>query len=274
VGRGSSTDDPRTSQSRILRVAVLLRVLFVLLFFSQGLVAQELRVPELRDPVTDEVGLLSPDVSAALSGILRALYAQTGTQMAILVTQDTQGRSLEDFSIKIVEKWKLGSEKSDRGALLLIVRGERKIRIEVGRGLEGDLTDLRSRDIIDHRIAPAFKNGNFDLGVTDGILTMIQYSHPDFSLESFSKVRSNMKSLSAETSGFTQGTFVLFLLQIFLLGFFFLGPSEWFAQGGGRGPWRRRGYHGNGWSPGSGRGGGGWSGGGGGFGGGGASGNW
>ena len=249
-------------------MSIVLRVLFVFLFFSKGLGAQELRIPPMSQPVIDQVGLMSSRVVASLSEILRALHAQTGTQMAILVTQDTQGLSLEEFSIKIVENWKLGSEKSDRGALLLIVRGERKIRIEVGRGLEGELTDLRSRDIIDNKITPAFRKGDFDLGVTQGLVAMIQYSEPDFSLDNVLKVRKQSADRSREPAGVTQGVFLFFLLKILLLGFGFFAPPELRSQFRGRGRWGGGGF-GGGFG-----GSGGWSGGGGSFGGGGASGGW
>lgn len=250
-----------------------MKYFFLILFWISSLQAQELRVPELRDPVMDEVGLLSPEVTTGLSRILSTLSSQKGTQIAVFITQDLQGRSLEDFAIKVVEKWKLGTEKDDRGALLLIVRGERKIRIEVGRGLEGELTDLVSRDIIDREMTTRFRSGEFDLGVLQAVLKMIRVAEPDFPLDTVLDEDRNLDQRSRGGSAVALVILLLFLYKFLMFGFVALGPPELVALvlGASRSSgWGRGGFRGGGGFGG----GGGWSGGGGSFGGGGASGGW
>ena len=95
------------------------------------------------------------------------------TQIVVLTVTSLQGESLEDFSLQVAEAWKVGQKDLDNGAILLIAKKERKVRIEVGYGLEGSLTDMLSGRIIRDTIVPAFKAGNFDQGVANGVAAMM-----------------------------------------------------------------------------------------------------
>ena len=127
--------------------------------------AAALEVPYLGGRVKDLAGMLSDTTEGSLEASLEALERQTGAQVVVLTVPTLDGDSIEDFAIRVVETWELGREGVDDGVLLLITRDERLIRIEVGYGLEGALTDAQSRRIIAQLMTPEFRNGDFDAGV-------------------------------------------------------------------------------------------------------------
>lgn len=145
--------------------------LLCLLFIAQF--AAGIEVPTLTQRVNDYANMLSASTEGQLENVLAALEKDESTQIAVLTIDSLDGENLEGFSLRVVEKWQLGQEKLDNGALLLVAKNDRKIRIEVGYGLEGVLTDLTAGRIIRNVITPNFKNGNFDRGVADGVSAMI-----------------------------------------------------------------------------------------------------
>ena len=124
-----------------------------------------LEVPYLAGRVNDQAGLLDDGFEGQLEERLRLLEEETGAQVAVLTIPSLEGDPLEDFSIRVVETWKLGRADTDDGVLILVARDERRMRIEVGYGLEGVLTDAQSGRIIDHLMAPRFREGDFNGGV-------------------------------------------------------------------------------------------------------------
>ena len=158
-------------KQRILIVASVLIALAALLASVRNLWALE--VPPLEGRVNDYAHMLSPQTRAQLDSYLADLERTDGTQIVVLTVPSLQGDSMEDFSIHVAEKWGIGQKKNDNGAILLIAKNDRKIRIEVGYGLEGRLTDLMSGRIIRNVIAPQFKMGRFDQGVVDGVAAMV-----------------------------------------------------------------------------------------------------
>ena len=139
-----------------------------------------LDVPRLIGRVNDYANILSFSTEQQLDAVLAELEGTDSTQIVVLTIPSLEGDSLEDFSIRVAEKWKTGQANKDNGAILLISKNDRKIRIEVGYGLEGSLTDLTSGRIIRDIIAPHFKMGNFDAGVSDGVQAMIQAVRGEF----------------------------------------------------------------------------------------------
>jgi len=127
--------------------------------------AAALEVPFLGGRVNDLAGLLSDGFEAELGTRLEALERETGAQVVVLTVPSLEGDSIEDFSIRVVSTWRLGREGADNGVLVLIARDERLVRIEVGYGLEGALTDLESGRIISGLMTPRFRTGDFDGGV-------------------------------------------------------------------------------------------------------------
>ena len=136
--------------------------------------AQSLQpIPALAARVTDLTGTLTPEERSAIEEKLSAFEARKGAQIAVLVVPTTQPEAIEQYSIRVVDAWKLGREKPDDGALLLVALQDRALRIEVGRGLEGALTDLVSNRIITETITPRFREGDFAGGISAGVDRMI-----------------------------------------------------------------------------------------------------
>jgi uncharacterized protein len=130
-------------------------------------------VPALSARVTDLTGTLTAPERAALEEKLQAFEVRKGAQLAVLIVPTTQPEAIEQYSIRVTDAWKLGREKPDDGALLLVAMEDRALRIEVGRGLEGALTDLVANRIIDETITPRFREGDFAGGISAGVDRMI-----------------------------------------------------------------------------------------------------
>jgi uncharacterized protein len=132
-------------------------------------VAHALEVPYLSGRVNDVAGVLSAASKQRLEEELRKLEEDTGAQVAILTIPTLDGESLEEYSLRVAETWKLGRGKFDDGALVLIARDDRQMRIEVGYGLEPAITDAKSRRILDQLMRPRFREGDFDGGVESAV---------------------------------------------------------------------------------------------------------
>jgi len=128
-----------------------------------------LEVPFLAGRVNDLADILSAESESRITSRLRALEEAEGAQIAVLTLPSLEGESLEDYSLRVAETWKLGRADADDGALLLIARDDRKMRFEVGYGLEPILTDAYSRRILDNVMRPRFRAGDFDGGVESAI---------------------------------------------------------------------------------------------------------
>lgn len=219
----------------------------------------QFQVPRLTGPVVDEARILRPQDRRELESVLRDYNAQGKAQIQILVINSLQGLEIEEASIKITDEWKLGTEKRDNGVLFLIAPNERKMRIEVGQGLEGTLPDVIAKRIIEDQVLPFFKAGDMSTGIVAGVYQIIKYVDQEYADQHLQAPVPERKKLP--------GGVIVAILLLLLFGGRFL-PFAAFAGGmgsRGRGGWGGGGFGG---------GGGGWSGGGGGFSGGGASGSW
>jgi uncharacterized protein len=136
--------------------------------------AADVAVPPLSGRVVDQTGTLSASDAAALTQRLKDLETRKGSQVAVLIVPTTQPETIEQFSIRVAEAWKIGRKKIDDGALLVVAKNDHKLRIEVGYGLEGALTDVTSRRIIDEIIVPQFKTGDFTGGISAGVDRIIR----------------------------------------------------------------------------------------------------
>jgi uncharacterized protein len=133
----------------------------------------DVAVPQLVGRVVDQTGTLTPDTIATLNQRIKSFEQRKGSQIAVLIVPTTEPETIEQYSLRVAEAWKIGRKKIDDGALLVVAKNDHKLRIEVGYGLEGALTDVTSRRIIDEVIVPHFKNGEFAGGISDGITRMI-----------------------------------------------------------------------------------------------------
>ncbi|MEF2074099.1 TPM domain-containing protein [Consotaella aegiceratis] len=132
--------------------------------------------PDLTGRVVDTADLIDPATEASITEKLAAFEQRSSDQIAVATVPDLQGTEIEDYANRLARQWALGREGEDNGVLLLVARDERKVRIEVGYGLEGTLTDALSRVIIENDILPAFRKGDYSAGVAagvDGILTVL-----------------------------------------------------------------------------------------------------
>lgn len=134
----------------------------------------EVAVPELKQRVTDLTGTLSAPQIQSLETKLADFEAEKGAQIGVLILPTTQPETIEQYSIHVVEKWKLGRKGVDDGVLLLIAKDDRKLRIEVGRGLEGALTDADSKRIIAEVMTPALQNGDFFSSINVGVDSLMR----------------------------------------------------------------------------------------------------
>lgn len=126
-------------------------------------------VPTLTARVTDETGTLSDAQKTALEETLREFETKKGAQIAVLLVPTTEPETIEQYAIRVVEQWKIGRKQVDDGVLLIVAKNDRTLRIEVGYGLEGVLTDATSRRIIDETIVPRFRQGDFYGGIFAGV---------------------------------------------------------------------------------------------------------
>jgi uncharacterized protein len=147
-------------------------LLALLLCLAQAALA-DVAVPPLKGRVVDLTNTLSSDTIDMLNQRIKSFEQRKGSQIAVLIVPTTEPESIEQYSIRAAEAWKIGRKKIDDGALLVIAKNDHKLRIEVGYGLEGALTDITSRRIIDEVIAPRFKTGDFAGGISDGLTRMI-----------------------------------------------------------------------------------------------------
>ncbi len=157
------------SANRFLGAAAVAAALLV-----PSLAGGEVAVPRLAARVTDLTGTLDAGQRAALETKLAAFEAKKGSQVAILIVPSTRPETIEQYSIRVVDQWKLGRKGIDDGALLLVAKDDRKLRIEVGRGLEGVIPDAVANRIIAEHITPRFKEGDFSGGITAGVDRMIR----------------------------------------------------------------------------------------------------
>jgi len=267
---------------------------------AEGLVP----VPPLQARLTDLTKTLSAEQQAALEQTLRAFETKKGTQIAVLIVPTTKPEEIEQYALRVVELWKLGRKKVDDGALLLIAKDDRTLRIEVGYGLEGVLNDATAKRIISEVITPRLQAGDFSGGVSAGVDQMVRVIDGEPLPEP--KRRSAALPVGQDIGQLVP---VLFVVALVLGGVLrktlgripgalvtggLLGLAGWFLAGAlfaaalaggaaflitllGVGMGRHGGMHGGGFYGGMGggrSGGGGFGGGGGGFGGGGASGRW
>ena len=138
------------------------------LLFPPAYTAAEIAVPPLKARVTDLTATLTSDQRAALEQKLAALEERKGSQVAVLLVPTTQPETVEQYAIRVFDQWKLGRKGMDDGVLLLVAKNDRKLRIEVGYGLEGAIPDAIAKRVIDEDIVPLFKQGNFYGGISAG----------------------------------------------------------------------------------------------------------
>jgi uncharacterized protein len=197
-------------------------IIALALFLSQIRGVPAVEIPKLQDRVTDLAGVLSPEQIASLDSRLKEFEDTDSTQIAVLIIPSLDGEPLEDYSIKVAEAWKIGQKGRDNGAILLISLNDRKLRIEVGYGLEGTLNDALSNRIIRNEITPRFRAGDFYGGIDAGVTAIIQTVRGVYQAAPRSETGSSRKR-----SG---GIFNLLIILLFPLLWILSATGKW---GGG-----------------------------------------
>jgi uncharacterized protein len=255
-----------TSFLKLLNTALLSAVFLFLPLAAQAADASMPPLPELTGPVMDQANIIPPDQRAAIEQKLRAYDDSSGNQLVVVTTQTLDGYPIEYWGYELGRHWGIGQAGKNTGALLIVDVSEHKLRIEVGYGLEGTLTDALSDDIIRNTIAPKFRQNDYGGGISDGVDAILKVLGGQAD-----EVRQQRHKDSSSTL-FLVLFLVFILFRVIMAGMRpgSTGSGWWWLWilsslgSGGRG----------GWGGGGGGGGGGFSGGGGSFGGGGASGGW
>ncbi|HTL13333.1 MAG TPA: TPM domain-containing protein [Bdellovibrionota bacterium] len=235
------------------------------LISTAALAKYNIPVPELTGRVVDQAGLLTQADKDRIEHGLQVMDEAGKAQGAVLITSSLQGYGPETYGLAVVEGWKLGHKGKDDGFLLLIAPNERKMRLEVGYGLEGDITDAFSRRVLDGTLAPYFREGRFGDGIVVGLQRIAAQHKAPWDGQTVQPLQDDRGDVQRHWIAL----FVLFWIWIFIIRI--RRRLFWGGWGGGRGGWGGGGFGGGGFG---GRSGGGFSGGGGSFGGGGSSSSW
>jgi uncharacterized protein len=248
----------------------------VFFFFSTWAFCLALDVPPLRGRVNDYAGVVNPDRARSLESQLAKLEADTGHQVAVLTVPTLDGEDIEGFSMRVAESWQIGKKGFDNGVILVVAVKDRRLRLEVGYGLEGILPDALAKQISTDYIVPFFRNGDYGTGIVAGIGAVEKVIRKEPLPET---ARRRTQSRGGELNFFAMLLITFAVLA--LMGFSSVANRRrhgvWATHGRRQGPTifgGPGGFGGGGFSGGGGFGGGGFSGGGGSFGGGGASSSW
>jgi uncharacterized protein len=178
--------------------------------------AQAIDIPPLAGHVNDLAKLLSPAAAAALENKLSEYERATSNQLALLTVPTLGGEAIETFALRVAEAWKLGKKGVDNGALLLVVKADRKMRIEVGYGLESSLTDAATSRTISEVIAPRFRNNDFDGGIAAGFEALIKAAEKPSAAPGAAVPRRDIGSS-------------IFFILVLLIGYAFAGLLAYYA---------------------------------------------
>jgi uncharacterized protein len=156
------------------QVFAALLVVAGLAAYPGGTAYAEVAVPPLKSRVTDLTGTLNAQQKGELESRIAAFEATRGSQIAVLLLPTTKPEEIEQYAIRVAEAWKIGRKKVDDGLILVVAKDDRRLRIEVGYGLEGRIPDSAAKRVIDERITPRFRQGDFYGGVRDGVDQLIR----------------------------------------------------------------------------------------------------
>ena len=207
---------------RLLPLLVLAACLAVIATPMAAVLAQGPNFPEYQGFVNDYAGLLSPAVKTQLEATLTQLEKDTTAEVAVVTVKSLEGDDVDDYATRLFEKWKIGKKGKDNGVLFLVALDERKMRIEVGYGLEPLITDGRAGRIRDNDVIPKFKNNDYEGGITAGVASIEKYIRdgtPPAPLE-----ENPVKSALGDWTGVL---FFLTIITVYLSGFLARSKSIW-----------------------------------------------
>ena len=150
-----------------------IRAAILALVFLAATTASALEVPRYSDPVNDTAGVMSPSAQQALTDRIKTHEGKTGNQIVVLTIPSLEGEDIEGYAVRVFESWKPGKKGKDNGILVVVATKDRRMRIEVGYGLEGTLPDSAAGEIIRTAMAPQFKKGDYSGGIDAGVTAII-----------------------------------------------------------------------------------------------------
>jgi uncharacterized protein len=174
-----------------------------------GAAYADVAVPPLKARVTDLTGTLNAQQKGELESRIAAFESKRGSQMAVLMLPTTKPEEIEQYSIRVAEAWKIGRKKVDDGLILIVAKDDRRLRIEVGYGLEGAIPDSLAKRVIDERITPRFRAGDFYGGVRDGLDQLIRLAEGEKLPPPAAATPPSATQLSADESSNVTGFFLL-----------------------------------------------------------------
>ncbi|MFM2423202.1 MAG: hypothetical protein RL291_1732 [Pseudomonadota bacterium] len=210
----------RTARS----VAQALALIVLALLLSIGGAEAQPKFPELTGRIVDEMGILTAADREELAATLRQLEGKSSDQIVVYVTKSLQGYPIEDFGYQLGRAWKIGQQGTNNGIVLIVAPNEKKVRIEVGRGLEPQMTDVMSGLIVQNAILPAFRRGDFPGGIKAGVRDI-----KDVLLGDAAEVEARAKSGKKRGQGGVDTVgllFLLFWLAVFAFIFFMMIQQE------------------------------------------------
>lgn len=216
----------------------LISIFLVLFLFCVSCVstagAQSVRLPSPRGFVNDYAKVLSPQASAEITALLEEIERKTSAEVVVVTVKSTSPLTIEQYAVELFQKWGIGKSGKDNGILILVAVSDRKVRIEVGYGLEGAVTDLQSKIIIQDLMVPAFKQGGYDLGISSGVVMIAKLLRDEYGV---SIDMSGVKAAAPARArrGSPLGSLIGLLFFMLIFGFRFW--PIFFLMGGGGGYW-------------------------------------
>jgi uncharacterized protein len=219
--------------------ASLIAVCTMLLFATCNLHAELVAIPALQTHVTDLTQTLTADQQSQLEAKLNAFELEKGSQIAVLIVSSTKPEEIEQYSIRLVDAWKLGRKKQDDGILILVAKDDHKMRIEVGRGLEGAIPDLIAKRVISEVMSPSFKQGDFYGGINNATDTLMSLVSGEKLAPPTPRASHSNISFDNSLTFFIVGCMVIGAFLSSVLGRFFgagatagiIGAASWFILG-------------------------------------------
>ncbi len=183
--------------------------------------------------VNDNAGVLSGGARAQIEALLEEIERKTTAEVVVVTVNTTYPLTIEQYAVELFQKWGIGKRGKDNGALMLVAVDDRKVRIEVGYGLEGAITDLHSKIIIQDLVVPAFKKGNYDLGISSGVVMLAKMIRDEYGVDLDLGAQGKSIPLGRKSKGSPLGSLLTFLFFILIFGFRFGTMFFVMSRGGG-----------------------------------------
>jgi uncharacterized protein len=222
------------------RVKIFLTVVVIFLAGHIVCTAQDVRFPSPKGFVNDYAGMLSGGARQKLENFLVGFERKTGAEIAVVTVNTTSPLTIEQYAVELFQKWGIGKKGKDNGILLLAALADRKVRIEVGYGLEGAVTDLQSKVIIEELVVPNFKKGDYDKGITSATVVLAKIVADEYGVELDFKEQGIEVPTRGRRKGSPLGSLFTLLFFMLIFGFrfgtmFFLMSGGGYWSGGSRG---------------------------------------